>query len=356
MPNRLPAARANPIRVLVVDDSAFVRHILSKHLEADPDITVVGQARDGIEALAQIMTLKPDVVTLDVEMPQMDGLAALQRIMSENPTSVIMLSALTQRGAQVTVQALMRGAVDFCPKPDATVNIQSVVETLTAKIKVAAGVRPTPLASAAEPVASHTVGIGPRPFRRGDPVLVIGASTGGPRALQQVLSGLPADLPAAVAIVQHMPPGFTGSLARRLNDTTPLTVQEAADGDRLARGLALVAPGGYHLQFSGGRRVALDDGPPRNYIRPSLDVCLESAARYHRAATIGVVLTGMGYDGTEGAGHVKATDGRVIVEHESTCVVHGMPRSVLEAGLADQVVPLPKIASALIEWIGKGRN
>lgn len=356
MSSRHPTPRTNPIRVLVVDDSGFVRHILSKHLEANPDITVVGQARDGIEALAQIMTLKPDVVTLDVEMPRMDGLAALQQIMTQNPTSVIMLSALTRRGAQVTVQALMRGAVDFCPKPDATVDIQSVVETLTAKIRVAAGVRPTPLAPAAAPVASHTLGIGPRPFRRGDPVLVIGASTGGPRALQQVLSGLPSDLPAAVAVVQHMPAGFTGSLARRLNDTTPLTVQEAADGDRLARGLALVAPGGHHMLFSGSRRVTLDDGPPRNYIRPSLDTSLETAAKYHGAATIAVVLTGMGYDGTKGAGQVKAAGGRVLVEDESTCVVHGMPRSVVEAGWADQAAPLHKIAQTLIEWIDKDRD
>jgi two-component system chemotaxis response regulator CheB len=353
MPIRQPTARVDPIRVLIVDDSAFVRHILSKHLEADPDITVVGQACDGVEALAQTLALKPDVVTLDVEMPRMDGLAALQRIMTENPTSVVMLSALTQRGAQVTVQSLMRGAVDFCPKPDATIDIQSVVEALTAKIKIAASVRPAPLAPSAPLVVPHELGIRPSPFRTGDPVVVVGASTGGPRALQQVLSGLPADLSAAVAIVQHMPAGFTSSLARRLQDTSLLTVQEAADGDRLARGLALVAPGGYHLRFSGRRRVALDAGPPRNYIRPSLDVCLESAARYHGAATIGVVLTGMGHDGTEGARQIKAAGGRVVVEDESTSVVYGMPRSVVEAGLADRAVPLSEIASTVIEWIGE---
>jgi two-component system chemotaxis response regulator CheB len=182
-------------------------------------------------------------------------------------------------------------------------------------------------------------------------VVVIGASTGGPRALQQVLSGLPADLPTAVVVVQHMPAGFTSSLAQRLNDSSAFTVQEAADGDRLARGLALVAPGGYHLQFSGRRRVVLDEGPPRNYIRPSLDVCLESAAKYHGVATIGVVLTGMGYDGTEGAGQIRAAGGRIVVEDESTSVVYGMPRSVVEAGLADRAVPLPKVAPTLIEWI-----
>jgi two-component system chemotaxis response regulator CheB len=350
------ATRANPIRVLVVDDSAFVRHILSKHLEADPEITVVGQARDGLDALAQVQALEPDVVTLDVEMPRLDGLAALQRIMAENPTAVVMLSALTQCGAQITIQALLRGAVDFVPKPDATANIQSIVQALAAKIRIAAGVQPALLASSVPPGVSHELGIGPAPFRTGDPVVVIGASTGGPRALQQVLSDLPADLPAALAVVQHMPAGLTGSLAQRLNDVSLLTVQEAADGDRLARGLVLMAPGGCHMQFSGRRHVALDEGPPRNYIRPSLDVCMESAVACHGAATIGVVLTGMGSDGTDGARHIKAAGGRVVVEHESTSVVYGMPRSVVEAGLADRIVPLPEVAATVIELVGKRRG
>jgi two-component system chemotaxis response regulator CheB len=341
----------SPIRVLVVDDSAFVRHVLSRRLEADPDIAVVEQARDGLDALAKAHALEPDVITLDVEMPRLDGLAALQRIMAECPTSVIMLSALTQRGSQITIQALMQGAVDFCPKPNAAADIDNVVAALIARIKIAAGVRPTSLAPTAAVTASHTPSAGPRPFRHGDPVIVIGASTGGPRALRRVLSDLPADLRAAVTVVQHMPAGFTGALAQRLNESSLLTVQEVADGDRLACGLALVAPGGLHLRFNGKRRVAVDGAARRNFVRPSVDVAMESAAVHHGAATIGVVLTGMGTDGTDGARTIKAAGGKVIVEHESTSVIYGMPRSVVEAGLADRVVPLPEIASTLVEWV-----
>ncbi len=337
----------HPVRVLVVDDSAFMRHILARHLEADPDITVVGQACNGLEALAKIPTLKPDVVTLDVEMPRMDGLTALRRIMAECPMPVVMLSALTQRGARVTIQALMRGAVDFVPKPAAAIDIRTVIEELTVKVKIAAGTLPPAHTSP----HSHTPKLGPLPFRNGDPLIVIGASTGGPRALQQILSELPADLPAAVAVVQHMPPGFTRALAQRLNENSSLTVQEAAHGDRLARGLALLAPGGFHLRFNGRRQVTLDRGLRRNGMRPAIDVSMESAAAHHGPAVIGVVLTGMGSDGTAGASHIKAAGGKMIAEHESTSVVYGMPRSVAEAALADRMVPLPKVASTLIELI-----
>ena len=339
-----------PIRVLVVDDSTFMRHAITKYLQTDPGITVVGAAYDGLDALAKISLLKPDVITLDVEMPRMDGLTTLKRIMAEHPTPVIMLSSLTQRGARPTVQALMRGAVDFIPKPSAGTDIGAIIEELIAKVKAAAGVRPVklqPQQSTAPPPAAKQM---PRPLRKGDPLIVIGASTGGPRALHQVLSGLPADLPAAVMVVQHMPPAFTRSLAQRLNQSILLAVQEAANGDRLAKGLVLLAPGDFHLQAN-GRRVVLDQGPPRNHVRPAVDVTMESAAREHGAAVIGVVLTGMGSDGTSGAERIRAAGGRVIAEDESTCVVYGMPRSVVEAGQANQVVPLPKVASALIEML-----
>ncbi len=337
------------IRVLVVDDSAFMRYTITKYLTADPEIEVVGQARDGLDALEKVATLRPDVVTLDVEMPRMDGLTALRRIMREHPVPVVMLSSLTQRGAYTTIQALMRGAVDFVPKPTTGVDIGTVADELIAKVKVAARSRLAD-ASAGEPVSSGAKG-GVRPFHRGDPLVVIGASTGGPRALQQVLSKLPGDFPAAVAIVQHMPPGFTQSLAQRLNECSSLTVQEAADGDRLAQGLALLAPGDFHLRFRDAHRVALDHGPRRNHVRPAVDVTMESAAEHHGAAVIGVVLTGMGSDGREGARRIKAAGGRVIAEDESTSVVYGMPRSVVEAGLADEVVPLPEIASVIVEWV-----
>jgi two-component system chemotaxis response regulator CheB len=351
------------VRVLIVDDSAFMRHRLAKRLDVDPGITVVGKAYDGLDALSQIKALNPDVVTLDVEMPRMDGLTALRRIMAECPTPVIMLSAATQRGARVTIKALMRGAIDFVAKPAANENFYSIIKELTAKIKIAAGVRssspphsPTPaLADIATPPSLSPARDVPRPkpraFRKDDRLIVIGASTGGPRALQQVLSDLPADLAAAVVVVQHLPPGFTRALAQRLDENSPLTVHEAAHDDRLAQGMVLLAPGGSHLHFSGRRQVRLSQGPRRNGVRPAVDVTMESAAACHGSAVIGVVLTGMGVDGTAGARHVKAVGGKVIVEDESSSVVYGMPRSVVEAGLADRVVPLSDVALTLVELV-----
>ncbi len=342
-----------PIRVLVVDDSAFMRKTITRHLEADSSIVVVGSAFDGLDALVKVTTLKPDVVTLDVEMPRMDGLTALKRIMAECPTPVIMVSALTQRGARPTVQALMRGAVDFIAKPAAGSSFTKTARELSIKVKAAAGVRSTQLVQPADPEpASSSAKLRPQPFRKGDPLVVIGASTGGPRALQQVLGGLPADLPAAVAVVQHMPAAFTPMLAQRLNLLTPLVVQEAANGDRLARGLALLAPGDFHMRLDGFRKIGLDKGPPRNFVRPAIDVTMESAAKKHGPKVIGVVLTGMGSDGTEGARRIRAAGGKMIAEDASTCVVYGMPRSVAEAGQVDRVVPLPDVARTLLEMLG----
>ncbi len=348
---------SSSLSVLIVDDSTFIRHVVAKHLEADPDITVVGSARDGLEALARIPALNPDVVILDVEMPHMDGLTALKRIMTECPTPVVMLSALTQRGASTTIRALMRGAFDFVPKPSAKVDIHTVIEELKVKIKAAAS--STRLATGQLPQSGPLTirsRQGPQLLQRGDAIIVIGASTGGPRALQQVLSRLPANLPAAVLVVQHMPPGFTQSLAQRLNEICPLRVQEAAEGDRLARGLVLLAPGDFHLQFKGRRQVTLDQGPRRHHVRPAVDVTMESAAEYHGSQVIGVVLTGMGTDGTAGAHQIKAVGGQIIAEHESTSAVYGMPASVIKAGLADQVLPLPKIAPTLLKLVNHGRN
>jgi two-component system chemotaxis response regulator CheB len=341
----------HPIRVLVVDDSVFIRHTLAKHLEADPHITVVGKAGDGLEALAQIPVLQPDVVTLDVEMPRMDGLTALRRIMAECPTPVIMLSAYTRRGTRATIQALMRGAVDFVPKPATNIGIRDVVRELIVKVKIAAITSTAPQPSPSTSPRPQTARSKPRPLRKDDPIIVVGASTGGPRALQQILSELPADLPAAIVMVQHMPPSFTRALAQRLDESSPLTVREAEDGDRLACGLALLAPGNFHLELNGRRQVSLNQEPRRNGVRPAADVSMESAAAHHGKAVIGVVLTGMGADGTAGARSIKAAGGKVVVEHESTSAVYGMPRGVIEAGLADRVVPLPKVASVLMELV-----
>ncbi len=344
------------IRVLIVDDSTFLRHSLTRRLQAIEDIVVAGSAVDGLDALARVGELRPDVVILDVEMPRMDGLEALQRIMAERPTPVVMLSAHTQRGARTTIQALMRGAVDFVAKPGTVEDIRSVVEELVAKVRLAAGTAtttiPRPPATAQDPAG--TAKAGPGRFHRGDRLIVIGASTGGPRALQEVLSNLPADLPAALAVVQHMPAGFTQALAQRLNQESALTVQEAASGQLVERGLVLLAPGDLHLCFANDGHVVLDNGPRRNHVRPSVDVTMESAAHVYKRAAIGVVLTGMGSDGTAGAASIKAAGGQVIAEHESTSTIYGMPCSVVEAGLADRVVPLPQVAGVLVEMVKDG--
>lgn len=346
---------SKPIQVFIVDDSAFTRHTVTKYLSQTPDINVIGKAHNGVEALAQIPSLKPDVVILDVEMPGMDGLTALKHIMAECPTPVVMLSALTQKGAQTTIRALMRGAFDFVPKPDATVDIHSVIDELRDKVRAAARANVEDTSLARSKVVISPVKRGPQVLRSGDPVIVIGASTGGPRALQEVLSGLPGNLPAAILIVQHMPPKFTRSLAERLNTTCPLIVQEAAAGDRLAKGLALIAPGNFHLRLKNRRQVALDQGPKRRYVRPAVDVAMESAVQYYGKNVIGVILTGMGEDGTDGARQIKAAGGQVIAEHESTSVIYGMPASVSRAGLVDHVVPLPEVSAALMDLVQNGR-
>lgn len=341
---------------MLVDDSAFIRYTATKYLRTDPDIEVVGVARDGRDALDQLPALKPDVIVLDVEMPHMDGLTALKHIIAQQPTPVIMLSGLTHQGSRTTIQALMRGALDFVPKPDTNGDIQATFAELLKKIKMVAG---TPLNTFHLPTTGSFALSAKQRLQRlqkGDPLIVIGASTGGPRALHQVLADLPANLPAAVMVVQHMPSGFTRSLAQRLNETSPLAVREAADGDYLQRGLVLVAPGGFHLRCQAAHQVELDEGPARNYVRPAIDVTMESAVKHYGSNVIGTVLTGMGNDGTAGAECIKAAGGRVIAEHQSTSAIYGMPACVVNAGLADQVVPLPKIATTLIDWTTRGNS
>ena len=341
-----------PVRVLVVDDSAFMRLTIRRHLGNDPDIAVIGHAADGAEAIEKVGELKPDVVTLDVQMPRMDGLTALEHIMTESPTPVVMLSALTQRGAATTIRALMRGAVDFVAKPGKESDLRAMMEELSAKVKTAAKVRPEGMQESQAIEGATRAKLGPRPFRSGDRLIVMGASTGGPRAVHRVLSGLPPDLEAAVAVVQHLPAGFTQSFAERLDEHTSLSVHEAEQGDRLARGLVLVARGDHHMRFGRERRVLLDQGDLVNHVRPSVDVTMASAAERYGPAVIGVVLTGMGADGTRGAEAIRSAGGVVMAEDESTSVVYGMPRSAAKAGHVDRVVALPEVAGALVELVG----
>ena len=343
------------IRVLVVDDSAFARFAIARQLQADPDIEVMDFARDGAEALEKVMARKPDVVTLDVEMPRMDGLTALEQIMAVCPTPVVMLSTLTGAGTQATIRALELGAVDFFLKPSLTcpAGTDGTGDDLRTKLKVAAGVKASQLGTTVSPVPvrskpeRHVEGRSAPP----NGAVVIGSSTGGPRALYQVIPALPAGIPAVILVVQHMPPGFTKSMADRLNELSEIMVKEAEAGDMLRQGEAFVAPGGYHMTVKKDRVIDLNQTPPVCGVRPSVDVTMESVTQAFGAATMGVVLTGMGSDGTNGTSCIKAAGGKVIAEDESTCSVYGMPKSVADAGNADRIVPLPRIASELVRML-----
>lgn len=353
MPDRpfYPGAQPDPeppIRVMVVDNSAFMRVTISKHLGQQPGIQVVATAHDGLEALALIPGFNPDVITLDVEMPNLDGLSTLREIMAEFPRPVIMLSSLTSEGAVETIQALTCGAVDFIAKPANKANISEVMEDVAVKIKRAAKARVWRIAPNQRPETVPAAALKTsRGLRTEDRVVVIGSSTGGPRALNTVLPGLSAGMPAAVLVVQHMPVGFTRSLAERLDSLCSIRVKEAEPGDRLEVGRVLLAPGGFHMALDPNGLIALNQNPPVHGVRPAIDVTMSSVVQRYGKATVGVVLTGMGSDGTTGSTLIHAAGGRVIAEAESTCVVWGMPRSVTEAGVADMIVPIQDIAAAI---------
>jgi two-component system chemotaxis response regulator CheB len=348
-----PAAAAEhdepPIRVLVVDDSAFMRFTITKRLNETPGLVVAGAARDGQEALELIPKLNPQVITLDVEMPRLNGLSTLREIMARFPRPVIMLSSLTTEGANETIQALTYGAVDFISKPTTKANIDAVMDEVIAKIKRAARARVYAAgpARAAAPSPARRSDKRTRPLTSRDRVVIIGASTGGPRALSTVVPQLSADLNAAFVIVQHMPVGFTRSLAERLDSLSHLSVQEASPGDRLEVGRALVAPGGFHLTFNEAGQAVLNQNPTVHGVRPAIDVTMASLVQRFKDALVGVVLTGMGSDGSQGSQLIRAAGGYVIAEDESSCVVWGMPRCVAEAGAAHVIAPLNDIAAAI---------
>lgn len=343
------------IDVLVVDDSAYMRKVITNMLQSDEEIFVVDTARDGLDALEKIKQWKPQVVTLDVEMPRMDGLTALQKIMQECPTAVVMLSSLTQEGNATTIKALSLGAVDFVPKPSGAISldIAKVKEDLIAKIKVAARASLKNVRSVAQlapeklarPLAGAPGGGIP------DKLVVIGSSTGGPNALQQVVPRLPGNLPAGVLIIQHMPAGFTNSLAHRLNDISSLAVKEAAEGDIVQRGHVYIAPGGQHMVLDSRLTVRLNTNPPVHSVRPAVDVTMESVVENFKGKLIGVILTGMGYDGAKGMAAIKRIGGKTIAQNEATCVVYGMPRVVVESGKADKVLPITEIAQGIVEML-----
>jgi two-component system chemotaxis response regulator CheB len=343
------------IRVLVVDDSILMRSIIGDMLNVPGEIEVVGVAKNGLEAIARAKELKPDVITMDVEMPKMDGITALRQIMKEQPTPVIMLSAVTKEGSWQTIMALSAGAVDFVAKPSGSISldIDRVKGILIEKIRAVCSINRSKLRSFTElPEVQKAPS---RATARAKKVVIIGSSTGGPGALEQVVPRLPENLKAGVLIVQHMPPGFTRSLAERLNRISTFEVKEAQDGDAIVEGRALLAPGDYHMivrKGAGpGHIVSMSQEPPVHRVRPAADVTMKSAARAYGSSIVGVVLTGMGTDGAFGLKEIKDQGGRTIACDEKTSVIFGMPKAAIELGCVDRVEPLGDIADAIINMV-----
>lgn len=349
------------VKVLIVDDSAFMRNAISSMLSSDSEINIIGTAKDGLEAIEKVALLKPDIVTLDIEMPRMDGLTALKHIMEKTPVPVIMLSSLTVEGAKETLDAFDLGAVDFIPKnlSDLSVNIVKIKELLIEKVKHLArrGVvkrRPRPATE-----VEHA----PRPElkvrstgERKMTLVSIGTSTGGPKALQEIIPYLPKDFPIPIVIAQHMPANFTGPFAERLDQLSQVTVKEAEDGEPLKPGQALIAPGWGHMRVQRVRGietvVQITPGSKEEYIyRPSVDALMLSVAEFYPGRALGVILTGMGADGAKGLSAMKATGARIFAQNEETCIVYGMPKAVVDAGIADKVLALEDIAGEIVNSV-----
>jgi two-component system, chemotaxis family, protein-glutamate methylesterase/glutaminase len=353
------------IRVMVVDDAVVVRRIVTDVLAADPDIEVVGTAPNGRLALGKLAQLEPDLITLDIEMPEMDGLETLVELRKTHPRlPVIMFSTMTERGASATLEALARGATDYVTKPAGAGSVALAKERIRAelipKIRALAS-RPALPPRPPVPVAARPLRAAPSPHKplplRMD-VLVIGVSTGGPNALAELIPALPEDFPLPIAIVQHMPPVFTKFLADRLAATSKLTVREGQEGGLMEPGTVWVAPGNYHmiLRRDDGRvRVSLNQEPQENSCRPAVDPLFRSAVEQFGNRTLGLILTGMGQDGLIGAGAIRNAGGQMLAQDEATSVVWGMPGAVASAGLADQVLPLDQIAAELVHRAGVGR-
>jgi two-component system chemotaxis response regulator CheB len=344
-----------PVRVLIVDDSALIRQLLTTLLSSDPEIEVVGTADDPFVARDRIKALNPDVLTLDVEMPHMDGITFLRKIMTLRPMPVIMISTLTQAGADITLEALEIGAVDFIAKPstDAAHALPALAGELQAKVKAAARTRIAARAAMA-PVAVRKV---TRSVRPNGKIIAIGASTGGVEALKAVLMNLPSDCPPIV-ITQHMPPRFTAAFAQRLNRECPMAVKEAAEGDVLKQGHVYIAPGSHHLQVVKAAteyRCALDDGPPVTGHRPSVDALFRSVARVVGRSAIGVILTGMGKDGADGLLELRKAGGQTIGQDEASSLIYGMPHVAFERGAVMRQCSLSQVADAILDAC-EGKN
>jgi two-component system chemotaxis response regulator CheB len=341
------------INVLIVDDSAFMRKVIGDILSEDPLINVVGRARNGREALRLFDELSPDVITLDIEMPGMNGIEVLKSMMSKKPTPIVMVSGLTKYGADITMQALDNGAVDFVMKPSGTISLDMDKVGDELKKKVLEASRATIQRGAANKPAAGAPAVSAQ--RREPPkhaeLVSIAASTGGPMALQELIPALPANFPVPIVLVQHMPPGFTSSFASRLDERSGLTVVEAEDGMLVRKGMVIVAPGGRHLiieKKNMSLTCRLTETAPVRSVRPSADVLFNSIADAVIGGVVALVLTGMGKDGLDGTRALREKGAYVIAEAKETCVIYGMPSAVIDAGLADEVLPLYLIAAGLV--------
>ncbi len=344
------------IKVLIVDDSAVVRQVLSAELAKAPDLEVVGTAVDPFVARDKILSLKPDVLTLDVEMPRMDGITFLRKLMRYHPLPVVIVSSLTPAGSDLALEALRIGAVDVVGKPGSSYAVNDIARQLIRSIRAAAAARIRPAGAAAPGVVATPPAASGMTLGTTHKILAIGASTGGTRAIEQLLTSLPADTPGTV-IVQHMPEHFTTSFANRLNDLSPLEVREAKGGDTVVPGVALIAPGNQHmvLRRSGARyHVDIKDGPPVHYQRPSVDVLFHSVARQAGKNAVGVILTGMGADGAAGLLAMRQAGARTIAQDEASCVVFGMPKEAIRLNAAERVIALEKAAETIVRSFASG--
>jgi two-component system chemotaxis response regulator CheB len=347
------------IRVLVVDDSAFMRRVIQNMIEMDPEMCVAGSAKNGLDALKKAKELNPDVITLDVEMPVMDGLTALKKLLQQDNYAVIMVSSHTQKGKSATIKALELGAFDFISKPSNVFSMPSEEMRTELAEKIRLAFRNRRQGRGIEKAVGKTVPLAVGSAETASELqylIAIGVSTGGPRALSSIMPMFPADLPAAILVVQHMPKGFTRSLASRLNEISYLTVKEAADNDVLRPGIVYIAPGSHHLTIkSDGRkaRIALSDQPPLGGFRPSVDVMMRSIADSDLTDIIAVIMTGMGSDGTKGLIELKEKKKPyIIAQDESTSIVFGMPKVAIESGVVNEVAPLKEIPSRIMNYMG----
>jgi two-component system, chemotaxis family, protein-glutamate methylesterase/glutaminase len=335
------------IRVLIVDDSAIVRKMLAEALASEPDLEVVGTAPDPYVARDKILNLRPDVLTLDLEMPRMDGLTFLKKLMRFHPLPVIVISSLAQSSSQIALEALQCGAVEVLAKPGGPYSVGELKQDLPQKVRAAARAR----IGQGKPQLAAPAPAAPLVFSgaASSTVIAIGASTGGTEAIRELLAGLPANMPGIV-IVQHIPPVFSLAFANRLNDLCKLRVKEAVDGDRVVSGVVLVAPGNFHMTLrsaAGEYRVTVQAGPRVCYQRPSVDVLFESVAEVAKGDAIGAILTGMGSDGARGMLQMKRAGARTIAQDEASCVVFGMPQEAIRMGAVDRVLPLHRMAAEL---------